>query len=183
MKSSPRHRLTATTTAVVFCAGAALIPGTVAASTRSGSAGPVSPDHRHGCLTLDVVDRSINEYSPPQSPKGPIGAFATYNGLVSDGDDSKVIGTEVGSVNVLYVRAADHHLIESRAELWQLPEGTISYLGLEDRTAMAASQPLHSRVHGTSGAYAGKVGWMDWTVHGDSIQNNWTAEHFVLCGE
>lgn len=182
MKSSPRHRLTATTAAAALCVGAALVPGTVAASVSADSAGSVSPDHHRGCVTLDVVDRSVNEYSPPQSPKGPIGAFANYNGLVSNASDTKVIGTEVGSVNVLYVRDGDHHLIESRAELWQFPEGTISYLGLEDRNAMATSQPLHSRVRGTSGVYAGKSGWMDWTAHGDSIENNWTTEHFVLCG-
>ena len=136
---------------------------------------------QRGCVSLDVVDRSVQAYILPKSSTGPVGTLATYSTVVNDAADKTQVGSAVGTVAVLYTRPSDRHIIEYRTEQMRLADGTIAYHDFEDRTAVALGKVMHSRVQGTSGRYAGMTGRMDWQVFGTAVGHNRVPTHIELC--
>ena len=156
--------------AVVVATGAA-VPGAAASQARTA-------DHGRGCVTLSVVDITVQGYRPPQSQPGvQVGTFGTYTDVVYDSSGKTAIGTAVGSLDILY-QAANGDLIQYRNEQWELPGGTLAYASREDRTRWAS--PQHGRVIGTSGSYAGLSGSIVWQVIGTGNSPT-VPETFTLC--
>jgi hypothetical protein len=154
--------------------------GVVISTLLTGSGNANAATDRKGCVTFDVVDRTVEAWQPTNKPPASALSIGTYADVINNAADTTQIGTATGTATVLSVRP-DGHQVEFLAQQWQLPDGVVAYQDTFDRTAMLAGQTVRGPAEGITGRYAGLTGTMEWKLIGYGLGSHKVPEHFTLC--
>lgn len=167
-RPSSRSR-TSATIMLTACLTLALGGWAVADSYGATVPGPsVTTDataHGHDCETInDITEETVGDYFTGSATPIPLtkpGEGLVYDDVIYNAQN-QVIGHTVGMVTGLYVDPANGHLITQYNEVVELPGGTISTTGTNDRTAIFEGGTAHFTAIGTSGSFLGMTGIREW---------------------
>ncbi|WP_194916709.1 allene oxide cyclase barrel-like domain-containing protein [Catenulispora rubra] len=155
-------------TALVVGVSGALAGSSFAKDASSGQADPTGAKAAgHSCQHLlqgwTELTLNYNSTGTPVPPGNEVGDAVIYNDAVFDQND-KQVGHAVGYVSIQRKDPADGHLISYYHATEDLPDGQFNETGTVDRTATWQGVPAVFRIEGTTGAYAGKHGYLTWRL-------------------
>ncbi|WUH89336.1 hypothetical protein OG900_03700 [Streptomyces sp. NBC_00433] len=140
-------------------------------SESSAASAAVGLNGRHSsCVSVRGVLEQTVKYDTVGSdiagtpPMQKVGDTAVYTDTIF-GSDGSVVGKALGYVTIVAIRPSDGHLLTDYHETVQLPQGTLSDSAKRlDRDGMIAGEWLNFSATGTSGDFAGKVGYRRWRL-------------------
>jgi hypothetical protein len=149
-----------TTATAIVCASIA-ITTTAFTTSDTDSDGPAATR----CTVIDnLTEQTMAHDYVGQSQTVPVqnvGESLVYYDNLYD-QQNKVVGHAVGFVSGIYKRPSDGHLMTQYYETVELPDGTFSDNGINDRLAVFDGGTAHFDAIGTAGKYLGWKGTREW---------------------
>ncbi len=147
---------------------ALVVAASIAVSVTAFRSTPAAAQTGSHCVTAGagLSEQTMNYYFTGASATVPVqnvGETLIYHDNIYDADN-QVVGHAVGFVSAVYKRPSDGHLMTQYYETVQLPDGSISDSGLNDRYTIFSGGVAHFHAIGTSGRYLGKTGTRDWQL-------------------
>jgi len=187
-RPSPRSRATVSimlTACLTLALGGWAVADSYGATAADASVTTDATAHGHDCETIDdITEQTVGDYFTGSATPIPLtkpGEGLVYDDVIYNAQN-QVIGHTVGMVTGIYINPANGHLITLYNEVVELPGGTISTTGTNDRTAIFEGGTAHFTAIGTSGSFLGMTGIREWhLVQIPPVASTRAAVTIVMC--
>jgi len=158
--------------------GGTVLIGVVPAVASTPQVTKVKADK--SCIEHTYIEK-LGTYYPGVTTANEIGTYGTYHDPILDSSGTTQLGTGVGTLDVLYKRPSDGHIIEYTTEQYQFADGTVVVSDYFDRTNLLAFKWVSESAKGTSGAYLGMSGKVTSRVISFTAPGYPALDKFILC--